>query len=78
MSKQKSKEILSHYERYKDKFGYPYYNEKYKQLNCKLKEEDYNRLKKILEKNKIGFTEFVCDCIELLEKNKLVTEKRLE
>lgn len=89
MPRTKTKEIKSkeneitdmwkeHYDKYKTKFGSKYYAEKYKQFNCRLKLEDYERLKDFMKENNIGFTEFIKSAIALMENKKIKTEKRLE
>lgn len=60
------------------KFNSEYYKNKYESFICKLNKEDTKRLKKILEENNIGFTEFVKTSIELIEGKKIKVEKRLE
>lgn len=79
VTKEEAKQIWKeHYETYKEKFGSKYYAEKYKQFSCRLKLEDYLKLKDFMVKNNVGFTEFIKSAIQIMEDKKLKVEKRLE
>lgn len=53
------------------KFGTNYYKQKYIPRLCKLKKEDDTKLKKILKKNKLGYTEFIKFCIDYFKDSEI-------